>query len=158
MAESLGIDLLIEPEAASMEEFRHDKKVVDIVMQETGGLGADVTLEMAGSNRALNTAIHSARRGGTVILFGIKNKDFILEDYNTIIVRGVRMLAIIGRHLWRTWERTRDILEDKELGVADLMWKVILNNGQETIIPIEEYDPASFEKTMSQHPKLLIRF
>jgi hypothetical protein len=35
---------------------------------------------------------------------------------------------------------------------------VILNEGKDTVIPIEKYDPDDFEKRITTHPKVIIKW
>ncbi|MDP3741365.1 MAG: alcohol dehydrogenase catalytic domain-containing protein, partial [bacterium] len=138
--------------------FAHNPEVTDEIMKITGGRGADVSFEMAGFNNSFNNAIFATRRGGEVILFGIKTGDFILEDYNRLIVRGLTLHAVIGRQIWQTWENTRSLLENPKNKIQEQIYKVILNEGRGTILPISEYTKEKFEKMMQEHPKFLIQF
>lgn len=162
MASRLGIDYVIplDPATAGRKEkpHAHDVAVTDEIMAITGGTGVDVSFEMAGFNSSVNNCLFATRRGGDIILFGIKQGDFIFEDYNRLIVRGLTMHAVIGRRLWATWETTRRLLEDPQNGIQEKMWNVILNQGQGTIVPISEYTKEAFEKKMSEHPKILLQF
>ena len=159
MASRLGIDYAIPLEKKEKEKpHAHDAPVTDEIMSITGVVVADVSFEMAGFNSSVNNCLYATRRGGDIILFGIKNGDFVLEDYNRLIVRGYTLHAVIGRQLWRTWETTRALLEDPSNKIQEKMWQVILNRGKGTIIPIADYTPESFEKKMAEHPKLLLQF
>ena len=50
------------------------------VLDETNGLGVDIALEMVGINSSLNNALKIVRRGGHVVLFGVRNGDIQIED------------------------------------------------------------------------------
>lgn len=157
MAKQMGIDetILLNP---TSERVKSDPEVAKKIAALTEGVGADVSLEMAGFNSSLNNAIRATRRGGHVILFGIKTGDFVLEDYNTLIVRGVTMHAVIGRELWRTWDITKALFEDKANGIQDKLYNIMLKGGNGTIVPIDDYNKEMFEKKMGEHLKLLIKF
>ncbi|KKW29399.1 MAG: Threonine 3-dehydrogenase [Parcubacteria group bacterium GW2011_GWA2_52_8] len=118
----------------------------------------DVSFEMAGFNSSFNNALMATRRGGNVILFGIKTGDFILQDYNRLIVRGLTLHAVIGRQIWKTWETTRKLMESIDNGIQEKIFNIILNRGEGTILPIAEYSKERFEKMMAEHPKFLIQF
>jgi threonine 3-dehydrogenase len=124
----------------------------------TNGLGVDVAFEMAGFNDSVNNAVASVRRGGEVILFGLKTGDFIFEDYNRLIMKGITMHCVAGRQIWETWEITQKLLEEKDNGIAEKLWSVLLNNGEGTILPIAEYNKEKFEEMMKNNPKILIKF
>ncbi len=164
MAKKLGIDYVIKLARTDADltqtdaDKKHNPEVTDEIMKITGGLGVDVSFEMAGFNSSMNNAIFSTRRGGDVILFGIKTGDFILEDYNRLIVRGLTLHAVIGRQLPQTWEMTRALLENPSNKIQEKIYKIILNEGRNTILPIAEYTKEKFEKMMTEHPKILIQF
>ncbi len=167
MAKKLGIDYVIQnspPTPSLIKEgergssYRHDEAVISEIMKITNGLGVDVSFEMAGFNSSLNNAIFATRRGGDVILFGLKTGDFVLQDYNRLIVRGLTLHAVIGRQIWQTWETTRKLMEDPSNGIQEKIFNIILNRGEGTILPIAEYSKEKFERMMSEHPKFLIQF
>ncbi len=158
MANRLGIDHVLELEPNKDHTHKHDQKITDKIMELTDGLGVDVAFEMAGFNDSVNNAIFATRRGGDVILFGVKNGDFIFEDYNRLIVRGITMHAVVGREMWRTWDNTKKLFEDPATGVQDKIWNIMLNQGNGTILPIREYTDEKFEKMMNSNPKILFSF
>ena len=118
----------------------------------------DVSFEMAGFNSSVNNCLYATRRGGEIVLFGIKQGDFVFEDYNRLIVHGFTFHAVIGRQIWQTWETTRKLMEDTSNGVQEKLFNIILDRGQETILPISEYTEEKFEDMMQKHPKFLIQF
>jgi threonine 3-dehydrogenase len=128
------------------------------VLDYTDGIGVDVAMEMAGFNSSLNNAIKLTRRGGDVVLFGVKNGDAILEDSHRIVMDGLQLHGVVGRQIFATWEITRNLLESKTNGIQEAIWDVILNRGEGTLIDIDDWEPASFEVAISRHPKVVIRF
>ncbi|TSC56186.1 MAG: hypothetical protein Greene041679_537 [Parcubacteria group bacterium Greene0416_79] len=165
MAKRLGIDYAIPLRSqasarrgslASATSYTHNREVTDEIMRITNGLGVDVSFEMAGFNSSLNNALFATRRGGDVIAFGIKTGDFVLEDYNRFIVRGLTVHAVIGRRLPETWEMTQKLFADPKNKIQENIWNVILNQGQDTILPLREYTRERFEQMMAKHPKILI--
>ena len=159
MAKKLGADHLITlAREKRSENFRHDEKIVQEIMKLTDGLGVDVSFEMAGPNSSVNNAVMSTRRGGDVILFGLKSGDFIIENFDRLIVRGVTLHAVIGREIFKTWETTKKILEDKKNHVQEDLYNIILKKGDGTIISIDDFTPELFEKKMSEHPKIVMKF
>lgn len=157
MAKKLGIDELIVPEAGK-ESYQHDSNLTKKIKDLTGGLGVDVSFEMAGHNSSFNNAIFSTRRGGDVVLFGLKNADFVIEKYNDFIFNGLTLHGVIGRQIWETWGQVKKLLEDNSNGVQDKIFNIILNGGEGTVIPIDEFNPEMFEERMKKYPKLIIKF
>jgi threonine dehydrogenase-like Zn-dependent dehydrogenase len=64
LAGDMGADAVIDLDRTSVEERR--ARVLDL----TGGLGADVVIEAAGSARAFEEGFHFARNGGAYVIAG----------------------------------------------------------------------------------------
>ena len=177
MAKKLGIDYVIPLKANSVipgltrdpdwiparasfgrnDNYFHNSEITDEIMKITKGLGVDVSFEMAGFNSSVNNSIFATRRGGEVILFGLKTGDFVFEDYNKLVMKGVTMHCVAGRQIWKTWERTRALMEDASNGIQEKMFNVILARGEGTILPMKEYTKEKFEQMMAEHPKFLLQ-
>lgn len=159
MARRLGIDHVIPLMPGGGEKpYAHDQAITNEIMRLTDGVGADASFEMAGFNSSVNNALFSTRRGGDVILFGLKNGDFVFEDYNRLIVYGLTLHAVIGRQLWKTWETTRALLADPSNKIQEKLFTIMLREGKDTILPIGDYTKERFEKKMAAHPKILLQF
>jgi threonine 3-dehydrogenase len=158
MARRLGIDYVIPlfPTSKDTPMHHRDEAVIKKIEELTEGLGVDVSFEMAGFNSSFNNAIFATRRGGDMIAFGIKTGDFVLEDYNRFIVRGITMHAVIGRRLPETWEMTQRLFADTKNKIQENIWNVILDRGKDTILPLKEYTKERFEEMMQEHPKILM--
>ncbi len=160
MAKKLGVDYVIPlGKSAKAEPYARDAEVIKELMDISKGVGFDVSFEMAGFNSSLNNSIASVRRGGDVILFGLKNGHFTIDqDYNTLVMKGLTLHCVAGRQLWQTWEKTKALMEEASNGVQEKLFNVILDQGHGTILPIQEYTKEKFEEMMSEHPKFLIQF
>lgn len=166
MAKKLGIDYVIplqqkavsNKQSAEPKPYVHDSAVTDEIKKITNGVGVDVSFEMAGFNSSVNNCLYATRRGGEIVLFGIKQGDFVFEDFNRLIVHGFTIHAVIGRQLWQTWETTRALFEDPSNQIQEKLFNVILDRGHGTILPISEYTKEKFEDMMAKHPKFLIQF
>ena len=124
----------------------------------TDGVGVDVALEMTGINSSVNNAVHAVRRGGDVILFGLKTGDAVIQSFDRLIVDGISLHSVAGRRIFETWHITRQLLESRDPNIHDLVWEVILNRGEGTMFDFREYDAASFQKAISTYPKVVIRY
>jgi len=160
MAKKLGIDYVIplKPSQNKEKPYAHDASVTDEIKKITNGVGVDVSFEMAGFNSSVNNCLYATRRGGEIVLFGIKQGDFVFEDYNRLIVHGFTFHAVIGRQIWKTWDTTKALMEDVKNGVQEKLFNIILDRGHGTILPISEYNKGKFEDMMLKHPKFLIQF
>ena len=141
-----------------MEPWRASPGLREQVLDLTDGQGVDVALEMSGFNSSANNAIQITRRGGTVVLFGVKNGDLVVQDAHRVVMNGLRLHGVVGRRICETWHMTRALLENRSNGVQDAVWKVILGSGRETIVGIEDFETASWEQVIRRHPKALLRF
>jgi threonine 3-dehydrogenase len=156
LAKRCGADetILIEP-SEKANAWEHDTSVIERIRELTYGKGVDVSMEMAGPASSVNNAIDSTRRGGHVILFGVKDGDMTIPHFPRLIVAGLTIHCVIGREIFKTWQLSQRVLSQTSNGVQDKVWNVILNGGKDTVLNLSEFDPAVFEQTMNEHPKLI---
>jgi threonine 3-dehydrogenase len=157
-ARRLGCDEVVVPELSGADPVAHDPAVVAAVKAATLGVGVDVSLEMAGFNSSLNNAIAATRRGGDIILFGVRDGPMTIENYGRVIMNGLALHAVVGRRIFETWTITRSLLEDHNNGIQDAIWEVILNRGEETLVDIADWEKSAFERTISTWPKAVLKF
>lgn len=159
MARRLGADVVLRPQPTSKDRpHASDPELTDRIRKLTDGVGVDVALEMSGVNSSVNNAIHAVRRGGDVILFGLKTGDAVIENFDRLIVDGISLHSVIGRRIFETWHITRYLLESRDPNIHDLIFEVILNHGQGTTFDFKDYDPTAFQKAISTYPKVIIRY
>ena len=159
LAKALGADCVIDlPKSVKADTWEYDKTVATTILDVTHGIGVDVAMEMAGYNSSVNNCIQSVRRGGDVILFGLKSGDFTLQKFDRMIVRGLTLHAVIGRQIFKTWYVTKSLLEDTSNKIQEKLWTLLLREGKDTIVPFASYDQTQFEKQLLAHPKILIQF
>lgn len=158
MAKKLGADNLIQiTPKQKANAWEHDQEAIDEVMRLTYGKGADITMEMAGPHSSVNNAIDSARRGGHVIFFGIKDGDLTIPSFSRVIQRGLTFHSVIGREIFKTWQVSQRMLSQKNNGIQDGVWNTILKGGEGTILPLEEFTQERFEEMISQNPKIIFK-
>lgn len=162
MAKALGCDEVIaldtkKPPTDPTRPYLHDPEIVAAVREFGGGHGVDVALEMAGNNTSVNNTIKSVRRGGEVVLFGLRNDDFTVEDFHRVIMNGIKLHGVVGRRIFQTWTITRNLLESAKTGIHDAIFDIILQGGKDTIVPLAEFDPPSFAQKLMTYPKLVIK-
>ncbi len=157
LALKLGADDVIQFEPKE-NGWRANPEVVEALKDLVHKDGVDVGMEMAGFNSSVNNTLQSVRRGGEVVLFGIRGGDFRIENFSRMIVKGLTIRNVIGRRIFETWEITRNLLEAKENKIQKMIWEVMLKKGKGTILNINRFDPAIFEKKITTHPKILIKW
>jgi threonine 3-dehydrogenase len=158
-AAMLGCDAVIDPgsppaDAPHLSNPDLKAQILDL----TDGVGVDVAMEMAGFNSSANNAVAITRRGGHVVLFGVKNGDLILQDAHRIVMNGLQLHGVVGRRIFQTWHMTRALLENRDNGIQDAIWNVILNRGEGTMVDIREWERSAFEKVINTHPKAILKF
>ncbi len=160
MARQLGADEVIpvDLDRSAPHSWSADKQLVKDVRASFWNIGADVTMEMAGFNSSVNNAIQATRRGGDVILFGLKQGNFHIQAFDRVIVNGLTLHSVIGRRIFETWYITRNLLEDRTNGIQDRIADVILGGGEDAVVHVDEFSPESFENTLAAWPKPLIQF
>ena len=160
LAEQLGIDstLQVFTDLSEKSSPAPDLEIADKIKQQCFGEGVDVAFEMSGSNQALNTAIASTRAGGDIILFGLSSGDYSLTEFQNIILYGKSMHSVVGRKVFQTWYITSNLLMSKGHSLQDKIYDVILNRGQGTLFPFKDFDPTQFEKAITTHPKIVLKY
>jgi len=105
---------------------------VAIVKEATGGLGADVVIEMSGVPRAMQDGIAMLRRGGRFCFFGIFKENLVPTPINDIIFNGGTFHGINGRLMMDTWFTVSNLLSSKRLDVRPVVThKMPLTNFEE---------------------------
>ncbi len=156
MAQKLGAHQTIKIERKEhLKVYEFDADVVRKIMELTEGRGVDIAMEMAGPVSSVNNCLESARRGGQVILFGVKDGNFEIPKFSRIITKGLTLHGVIGRRIFQTWQIAQNILADRTNGVADKIWEIILKKGEGTIINFSEFKKEDFEKAMKNNPKVI---
>src|SRR2546423_10282240 len=108
IAKEMKADFVIDP---SKEDAR------GVVMQQTGGLGVDVVLEMAGHPTAIRTAFDIVRRGGRISLLGLTSKPISLNFSEDIIFKGITIQGVSGRRMYQTWYQMTALLKSGKLNL-----------------------------------------
>jgi threonine 3-dehydrogenase len=85
------------------------------IMDETGGVGADVVLEMAGHPDAIRIGFDVVRRGGRISLLGLTSKPVQLNFSEDIIFKGITIQGINGRRMYQTWYQMTALLKAGKL-------------------------------------------
>ncbi len=85
--------------------------VKSILREKTGGVGADVVLEMAGHPDAIRTAFDIVRSGGRISLLGLTSKPISLNFSEDIIFKGITVQGINGRRMYQTWFQMTALLK-----------------------------------------------
>ena len=112
LAEKMGATQVLDP--------RKVDPVAELLNQ-TGGEGADVVLEMSGHPKAIRQAFQMLRRGGRISLLGIPSKPLELDLANDIIFKGAVVQGINGRRVFETWYKMQTLLKSGALDLSALI-------------------------------------
>jgi threonine 3-dehydrogenase len=128
IAQQMKADFVLDPS---------NDDVTKIVMEQTGGLGVDVVLEMAGHPTAIRTAIDVVRRGGRISLLGLTSKPISLNFSEDIIFKGITIQGINGRRMYQTWYQMTALLKSGKLDlhpvITDRMSMADFSKGMERL-------------------------
>ncbi|QPJ65767.1 MAG: zinc-binding dehydrogenase [Candidatus Nitrohelix vancouverensis] len=160
LADRLGVDALFHVDNSVTPENKYsaDAEIAESIKKICLGDGVDVAFEMSGSNQALNNAIESTRAGGDVILFGLSAGDFVIPNFQNIIMNGITLHSIVGRKVFQTWYIMSNLLASKEHQLQDKIYRHILNEGRDVILPFHETDADELEATIKKHPKIILKY
>jgi len=128
IAQQMKADFVLDPS---------NDDVTKILMVQTGGLGVDVVLEMAGHPTAIRTALDVVRRGGRISLLGLTSKPISLNFSEDIIFKGITIQGINGRRMYQTWYQMTALLKSGKLDlhpvITDRMSMADFSKGMERL-------------------------
>jgi (R,R)-butanediol dehydrogenase/meso-butanediol dehydrogenase/diacetyl reductase len=134
MAKKLNADYVINPE---------DKKAMEIVKDNTNGVGPDVVLECVGSEKATQLAIDVARRGGRVSIIGIAHTVYQF-NFNDIVFNEREVFGSCATT--GGFPTALQYLKDKRVDTESLitgkiLLKNLVNDGYEELLrnPVENF-------------------
>src|SRR5262245_10074271 len=140
LARAYGAAVVLEPD---------DPRLVARIHERTGGLGAALVFEAAGTATSLLTAVDAARKGGTVVLLGVHHEPVAL-DWRRVLMNEQR---IIGSIIYR-----RDDFADA-IGIL-ASGTIDLDRHVTGTIPLADIVPRGFVDLIdrrSQHVKIQVR-
>ncbi len=92
------------------------KERLQLVLDQTGGNGVDIALEMVGSQDSINDCFAGVRKAGRITAFGVAAENTMPIEYNNgIVFKGCQIHGINGRKIFDTWYRNRNLLANERL-------------------------------------------
>jgi threonine 3-dehydrogenase len=82
----------------------------EAIMEVTSGRGADLVLEMSGAQSGINAGLEVLRKGGKFTAFGVPRGPVTIDWTNELVMKGIRLQAIIGRKIFHTWYKMMALL------------------------------------------------
>lgn len=155
LAKEIGVHDVILGKPARGDEDRavERERVQNLVREAAGHDGPDVALEMSGHPDAITNAIKSVRRGGKIIAFGLtKDSAYTFDDYSSdVIFSGLTVQGIIGRRIYDTWYKVRDLVRVPE--ARDKLRKVITE-----VLPYTEFRGGMERMLKGETGKIVLNF
>lgn len=121
LARAYGATEVLEPD---------DPHLLERIRAHTGGLGASLVFEAAGTPASLRTAVHAARKGGKVVLLGVHHEEVAL-DWRRVLMNEQH---IIGSIIYRR-DDFADALAILARGGIDLGHHVTATISLDEIVP-----------------------
>ena len=119
-AVKMGADEVINP--VKEDVVARMKEICD-------GLGPEVVLEFSGSVPGITSATKYIRAGGNIVAAGLPSVE-VSVNFTEVFYRGVNILGISGREMYRTWNVMLGLLE-AGMDVQDSI---------SHILPLEEFE------------------
>ena len=94
-------------------------EVADATTRMRGGF--DLAVECSGALPALDTAIGSLRREGTVVAVGMVKDRLSLDVAEVLISRGISVRGSWGRSIWDTWDRLSELVISGKVDLESLI-------------------------------------
>ena len=68
------------------------------------------------------------------------------------------MHSVVGRKVFQTWYIASNLLMSQGHSLQDKIYEVILNRGVGTLFPFKDFNPTEFEKAITSHPKIVLKY
>jgi threonine 3-dehydrogenase len=115
------LDLAKQAGATHVLKTSEIDDVPQAIREITGGKGADVTIEIAGTKSAIQDAVRAVRPGGDVVLLGIPSERVDFNVAEEIVFRAIHIHGITGRKMYDTWYRMGGLLQSGMLDVEPII-------------------------------------
>jgi threonine 3-dehydrogenase len=122
IARQMGADQVLDVRKDNVEK---------IVLESTGGIGADVVLDMVGHQSVLDLGLKLVRKGGRYSAFGLPPGRLSIDLNNGVIFKGVRLYGINGRLMFETWVQVSQLLASGRLDIRPVVTHKL---------PLEDFD------------------
>lgn len=98
-----------------------NKDLVNIIREETAGIGCDVVIDYTGNKHAIKSGFDSLSKGGTYVMVGLPSSPVELDLANDIIYKEATVIGVTGRRMYETWDECIDILNDINFDITPVL-------------------------------------
>jgi len=127
----------------------HQDPLEKIILDETGGIGVDMVLEVSGNQKAYDQGFKILRKAGTFVIIGVAAKPIQLEITTNIMYKEAKIFGITGREMYETWHQVSRLIQS---GKVDLE-KVLSHK-----LPPEKFAEGFHIAKDAQHGKVAFIF
>lgn len=106
---------------------------VSLIKEKTGGIGADVVIELSGSIKGTRTGFEVLGKNGRVCLIGLHSTEVSLDLVNNVIYKEGTVYGITGREMFDSWYLADNLIKSGKIDVK----KVITHE-----FPLEKIEQA----------------
>ncbi len=138
LALKMGADVVLDP--------RNDN-VNAVVHELTDGNGADVLLEMSGSEAALIEGLSCLTNGGTASILGLYPSRVSLDFNSLLTFKGVTLHSITGRKMFDTWQTATALLKNERIDISPVITHVF---------PFSEWEEAMQTMITGESGKVIL--
>lgn len=139
MAKHFGADVVINIEKEDLTER---------IMEETNGLGVDVSIDATGSYSAIEKAVKVTRSGGQVILYGIPGDTAKMPEFpvREIILRQISVVG--GNCNQLAWEPLLSLVASGRFNVRDMITNTFPLKEAKAALELAKNKPDGFIKSV----------
>ncbi|MGZ4205303.1 MAG: L-threonine 3-dehydrogenase [Actinomycetota bacterium] len=112
LAMKMGADRVVDPRS---------EDAVAAVLEETGGHGAEVVLEMSGVSDVIRSGLAMLAHGGRISLLGLPSEQVTLDLTDQVIFKEATVQGVTGRELFKTWQQTSRLLSSGMVDVTPII-------------------------------------
>jgi threonine 3-dehydrogenase len=95
--------------------------IAKIILEQTGGAGADVVIELSGSVPGTRTAFEVLRKSGRICLIGLHSKEVPLDLVNNVIYKEAVVYGITGREMFETWYLADRLIQSGKININEVI-------------------------------------
>jgi threonine 3-dehydrogenase len=125
------------------------KDLAGEIRRLTRGDGADVLLEMSGSDAAIDLGLQLLRNGGTAALLGLPAGPITLNLADRVIFKGLTLLGINGRRMFESWYQMEALVKSGRVDPRAIVTHVL---------PYTEFDRAFELMEKGEAVKIVLDF
>ena len=95
--------------------------VAKIIKEGTGGIGAEVVIELSGSVPGTRTGFEVIGKSGRICLIGLHSQEVPLDLVNNIIYKEVTVYGITGREMFDSWYLADSLIQSGRCNMKDVL-------------------------------------